>query len=119
MRHRQHAVLALATLALAGWLAAAAPSPAAELTGPRTLAVPSACAAPALQLALPAILTPASAAAEPLAPPPLLPAVPPRPTAAQTCQFQCLPMGCETCWIDTKCVQHCCSCNDPRCLPPC
>src|SRR5215470_5629107 len=121
MRHRQHAVLALATLALAGWLAAAAPPPAAELTGPGTpaLAAPSACAAPALQPAPPAMLTPASAAAEPLAPPLLLAAVPPRPTAAHSCQFQCLPMGCETCWIDTNCVEHCCNCNDPSCAPPC
>src|SRR5689334_22545092 len=87
MRHRQHAVLAFAILALAGGLAAAAPTPAAELTGPGTLAlaVPSACAAPTLQLALPALLTPASAAAEPLALPPLF---------AAHCQFQCLPMGC-------------------------
>jgi hypothetical protein len=117
MRRRQHAVLALATLALAGWLAAAAP--AAELTDPSTPAAPSAFAAPALQLAPPAMLKPATAAAEPLALPFLLAAVPPRPTAAHSCQFQCLPMGCETCWIDTKCVEHCCSCNDPRCAPPC
>jgi hypothetical protein len=113
MSHRQHAVLALATLALAGWLAAA-PSSAAELTGPGTPAVaaPGACAAPALQLAPPALLTPAPAAAEPFARPFLL-------AAAHSCQFQCLPMGCETCWIDTSCVEHCCSCNDPRCAPPC
>jgi hypothetical protein len=65
MRHRQHAVLALATLALAGWLAAAAS--AAELTGPSTPAAPSACAALPLQLATPPMLTPATAAAEPLA----------------------------------------------------
>ena len=118
MRHRQHAVLALATLALAGWFAAAAP--AAELTGPSTPAAPSACAAPALQLvAPPAMLTPATAAAKPLGLPLLLAAVPPRPTAAHSCQFQCLPMGCETCWIDTSCVEHCCNCNDPRCAPPC
>jgi len=117
MCHRQHAVLALATLVLAGWLAAAAP--AAELTGPSTPVTPSAFAAPALQLVPPAMLTPATAAAEPLALPLLLAAVPPRPTAAQSCQFQCLPMGCETCWIDTHCVEHCCSCNDPRCAPPC
>jgi len=111
MRHRQHVVLALAMLALAGWLAAAAP--AAELTGPSTPAAPSAFAAP------PAMLEPASAAAEPLALPFLLAAVPSRSTATRSCQFQCLPMGCETCWIDTKCVEHCCSCNDPRCAPPC
>ena len=118
MRHRRHAVLALATLALAGWFAAAAP--AAELTGPSTPAAPSACAAPALQLvAPPAMLTPATAAAKPLGLPLLLAAVPPRPTAAHSCQFQCLPMGCETCWIDTSCVEHCCNCNDPRCAPPC
>jgi hypothetical protein len=117
MRHRQPAVLALTTLALAGWLAAAAP--AAELTGPSTPAAPSACAAPARQLAPPAMLTPATAAVEPLAQPLLLAAVPPRPAAAHSCQFQCLPMGCETCWIDTSCVEHCCSCNDPRCAPPC
>jgi len=116
MRHRQHAISALALLALAGWLAAAAPAPAAELTGPGTLALaaPSACAAPALQLAPPAMLTPASAAA-----PLRLAAVSSRATTARSCQFQCLPMGCETCWIDTKCVEHCCSCNDPRCAPPC
>jgi hypothetical protein len=113
MRHRQHAVLALVTLALAGWLSAAAS--AAEPTGPSTPVTPSACAAPALQPVPPAMLTPATAAAEPLA----LPDVPPSPTAAQSCQFQCLPMGCQTCWIDTHCVQHCCSCNDPRCAPPC
>jgi len=117
MCHRQHVVLALATLVLAGWLAAAAP--AAELTGSSTPVMPSACAAPALQLVPPAMLTPATAAAEPLALPLLLAAVPPRPTAAHSCQFQCLPMGCETCWIDTHCVEHCCSCNDPRCAPPC
>jgi hypothetical protein len=117
MYHRQNAVLALATLVLAGWLAAAAP--AAELTVPSTPVPPSACAAPALHLVPPAMLTPATAAAEPLAPPLLLAAVPPRPTAAQSCPFQCLPMGCETCWIDTHCVKHCCSCNDPRCAPPC
>ena len=117
MRHRRHAVLALATLALAGWFAAAAP--AAELTGPSTPAAPSACAAPASQLAPPATLTPATAAVEPLALPLLLAAVPPRPAAAHSCQFQCLPMGCETCWIDTSCVEHCCNCNDPRCAPPC
>jgi hypothetical protein len=64
MRHRQHAVLALATLVLAGALAAAAP--AAELTGPSTPAVPSACAAPAGQLAPPPMLTPVTAAVEPL-----------------------------------------------------
>ncbi len=67
MRHRQHAVLALATLALAGWLASAAQ--AAELVGPSTMATPSACAAPALQLAPPPMLTPATAAAEPLVTP--------------------------------------------------
>jgi len=118
MRHRQPAVLALATLALAGLLAAAAP--AAELTGPSTPAAPSACAAPALQLvAPPAMLTPATAAAKPLALPLLLAAGPTRPAAAHSCQFQCLPMGCETCWIDTNCVEHCCNCNDPRCAPPC
>lgn len=117
MYHRQNAVLALATLVLAGWLAAEAP--AAELTVPSTPVTPSACAAAALQLVPPAMLTPATAAAEPLAPPLLLAAVPPRPTAAQSCQFQCLPMGCDTCWIDTHCVKHCCSCNDPRCAPPC
>ena len=64
MRHRQHAVLAIATLALAGWLASAAQ--AAELIGPSTMATPSACAAPALQLAPPPMLTPATAATEPL-----------------------------------------------------
>ena len=117
MPHRQHAVLALAMLALAGWLAAAAP--AAELTVPSTPVTPSACAAPALQLVPPAMLTPATAAAEPLALPLLFAAVPPRPAAARSCQFQCLPMGCETCWIDTSCVEHCCNCNDPRCAPPC
>jgi hypothetical protein len=117
MRHRQHALLALATLAVAGWLATAAPARAADLTGPGApaLAAPSACAAPALQLAPPALLTPASAVAPPLR----LAAVSSRSTAAKSCQFQCLPMGCETCWIDTKCVEHCCSCNDPRCAPPC
>ena len=117
MRHRQHAVLALAMLALAGWLAAAAPT--AELSGSSTPAAPSAFAAPALQPAPPAMLTPGTAAAEPLALPLPLTAVPPRATAAHSCQFQCLPMGCETCWIDTNCVKHCCSCNDPRCAPPC
>ena len=117
MRHRQHAVLALAMLALAGWLAAAAPT--AEPIGPSTPAAPSAFAAPALQLAPPTMLTPGTAAAEPHALPLLLAAVPPRPTAAHSCQFQCLPMGCETCWIDTNCVEHCCNCNDPRCAPPC
>lgn len=116
MFHRQHAVLALATLVLTGWLAATAS--AAELTGPSTPVAPSACAAPALQLVPPAMLKPAAAVEEPLALPLLL-AVPPSPTAAHSCQFQCLPMGCETCWIDTSCVEHCCSCNDPRCAPPC
>lgn len=64
MRYRKHAALALTTLALAGWLTAAAP--AAELSGPSTPAAPSACAAPAFQLATLPILTPATAAAEPL-----------------------------------------------------
>lgn len=64
MHYRQHAVLGLATLALAGWFAAAAP--AAELTGPSTPAAPSACAVLALQLAPLPMLTPARAAAEPL-----------------------------------------------------
>jgi hypothetical protein len=64
MRYRNHAVLALATLALAGWLTAAAP--AAELAGPSTPAAPSACATPALQLTPPPILSQVTAAAEPL-----------------------------------------------------
>ncbi len=64
MRYGKHTVLALAMLALAGWLTAAAS--AAELTGPGTPAAPSACAAPAFQLTPPQSLTPITAAAEPL-----------------------------------------------------
>lgn len=62
MHHREHAVLALATLVLGGSLATAAA--AVELTGPSTPAAPSACAAPALQLAPPSVLTRLTAAVE-------------------------------------------------------